>query len=100
MSPTDFYSVNEDIAFFSNVGNSLPDYAPLRHRSSKRKQSSEAAQSRESVGKDSRGISQDRRLKRTAVIREERWTSGVASSRKEDIPALSVISRPRHSSSG
>jgi hypothetical protein len=32
---------------------------------------------------DSRGVSQDRRLKQTAVIREERWTSGVASSRKK-----------------
>jgi hypothetical protein len=31
------------------------------------------------------------RLKQTAVIREERWTSGVASSRKEDIPARSGI---------
>jgi hypothetical protein len=50
--------------------------------SSKRKQSSEAAQSRDS-GSDSSGVSQDRRIKQTAVIREERWTSGFASSRRK-----------------
>jgi hypothetical protein len=43
----------------------------------------EAVQLRESVGSDSSGVSQDRRLKQTAVIREERWTSGVASSRRK-----------------
>jgi hypothetical protein len=60
--------------------------------SSKRKQPSEAAQSRGS-GSDSRGVSQDRRLKRTAVIREERWTSGVASSRRK-IYQLEVLEVP------
>jgi hypothetical protein len=36
-----------------------------------------------SEGKDSSGVGQDRRLKRTAVIREETWTGGVASSRRK-----------------
>jgi hypothetical protein len=35
------------------------------------------------LGSDSSGVSQDQRLKRTAVIRGERWTSGVASSRRK-----------------
>jgi hypothetical protein len=50
------------------------------------------SEDKDSVGIDSSTVSQDRRLKWTAVIREERWTSGVATSRKEDIPARSVIS--------
>jgi hypothetical protein len=50
-------------------------------RSSPVKQPSQESQSRVVKGK----------LKQTAVIKEERWTSGVASSRKEDIPARSVI---------
>jgi hypothetical protein len=35
------------------------------------------------LGSDSSRVSQDPRLKLTAVIREERWTSGVASSRRK-----------------
>jgi hypothetical protein len=68
------------------------DYARHRDRlegkesSYKRKQCSyirnrDTVQSSEE--KDSSRVSQDRRLKRIAVIREERWTSGVASSRKK-----------------
>jgi hypothetical protein len=53
-----------------------------KKRSSPVKQPSQESQSRVVKG----------RLKQTAVIRKERWTSAVASSRKEDIPARSVIS--------
>jgi hypothetical protein len=47
---------------------------------------------RKGSGPASKRSSLVRRLKQTAVIKEERWTSGVASAWKEDIPARSVIS--------
>jgi hypothetical protein len=55
----------------------------IRDRLGSKEQSVKGSSQSREPGSDSRGVSLDKRLNQTATIREERWTSGVASSRRK-----------------